>query len=312
MNATKDGNQSAITDREAGDLLRNDAVDGATRDTWRLEVMAGPNEGAVVMLAPGTYRLGSGSSSDIVLADNTIDSEHLEFDIAQAGARVTALVAGGRCQQRSLIPGRTQHMRGDGEIVIGETRLRLHSPSVPERNIQRCVIPAYAAIGAAGLLSATFAFMGLTPSSPAHAAREAGQSRAATPTALVASAAFADRLHTLGLQSEITTRASDGTVLATGAILGSEQTQWTQAQSWFDGRYGGRVTLVSHVGRAASSAEPMLDIAAVSMLPVPCVITREGDRYTEGAVIAGTWTIAHIAGDSVTLRQGTREMKVTL
>lgn len=52
--------------------------------------------------------------------------------------------------------------------------------------------------------------------------------------------------------------------------------------------------------------------AAVSLTPVPHVITRTGERSMLGSVLAGGWVITAITADRITLRDGSREIGITL
>jgi len=191
--------------------------------------------------------------------------------------------------------------------MLGTTRIVLHGPNNGADSRQAAPL----AIFLAGTLSAVMAYAIFAPS-PRPMRAPPGTAGAAPATFLQAAGALRDKLATMGLAGAIRTDAADNAVVATGAILASETQKWTEAQSWFDGRYGGTVPLVTRIGRADTDM-PLLDVAAVAMLPVPVVIARDGQHYTEGAVIDGGWTIARIAMDAITLRQSNgHTVRITL
>ena len=122
----------------------------------------------------------------------------------------------------------------------------------------------------------------------------------------------AQYLRSAGLGGSVHVAQSEGAVLASGAILPADAPAWHTAQAWFDHRYGGRVALIGHPDVALEASMPTLDVAAVSFAPVASVITRDGERYTTGAVLPGGWTIVGIAANAVTLRGHGRDVQVTL
>ena len=119
-------------------------------------------------------------------------------------------------------------------------------------------------------------------------------------------------LDTLGLGKMVTLEASGRAVTATGALLPSDRETWLAAQQWFDGRFGSDAVLIDRVGVAAKQDLPKLDIAAVALLPIPHVVTRDGEHYIEGAVLPGGWAISAITGRAVTLTRGGRSIAITL
>jgi hypothetical protein len=125
-------------------------------------------------------------------------------------------------------------------------------------------------------------------------------------------ATFRSHLADAHAAPDVTLRAADGAVLATGTILPPDRPAWLDAQKWFDRHLGGQYALATQVDIVPPAELPALDVAAVSMRPVPSVITRDGERYMVGAVLPGGWSIADIAADAVILRGGAREIRIGL
>jgi two-component system nitrogen regulation response regulator GlnG len=93
----------------------------------RLEVTAGPDRGAALELASGTYFVGKGSGCDLVLRDGSVSRRHLEVAVLADRARVRDLDStngsffqGARFSSLELGPG--------AQIRVGRTELRLVEP----------------------------------------------------------------------------------------------------------------------------------------------------------------------------------------
>ncbi len=114
----------------------------------------------------------------------------------------------------------------------------------------------------------------------------------------------------LGDAIHITT--ADAALVSSGAVLPADRSAWLDAQRWFDTKFGGHVTLIDRVGVAKAGELPEIDLAAVSMTPVPNIVTRDGAHYTTGAMLKGGWSIDSIGPEGVTLRLGARTIHMTL
>ncbi len=261
---------------------------------WRLEIASGPNQGAVVPLSGGCYRIGLDPSNDIVLADKELAAEQASIDITTSGVSITAHAAGTALRRRSLAPGATAQLRTGAEIRVGDTLLRLSGARARRR---RSGVPA------AILLVAAASAAGYQLAAP-RAARSGldmpDGSTASVISVKAAATALSGALRGAHLGG-IALTGSDGALLASGNIDPAQQEDWTRVQQEFDARFGRAVALVDHVRLAAAGGMPDLALAAVSTDPIPVAIARDGSRLTEGAVLDGGWIIERITTTAVTL-----------
>ena len=283
------------------------AGDGA----WRFEIASGPNAGASVTLAPGRYRLGSDIANDIVLADPAVSPSHAVLDVARDRADITALQPGVMLQRRQLHTGQPAGLKCGTVITLGETRLKLDGRPVPARRRREASIVVCLAL--LGLAGAGAAYHGASP--VAVAAAQADQpptGRAVSVTLARAVEDFRAHLANARLTPGLDVSASDGVVLATGTVLPQDRAAWLDAQKWFDGHIGAQYALADHVSVTTPADLPKLDVAAVSMAPVPNVITRDGQHYTVGAVLQDGWSVDSITPNDVILRSGERTIRIAL
>jgi hypothetical protein len=285
-------------------LVANDAV-------WRFKIAGGPNSGASVALAPGRYRLGSDAANDIVLADPDVSPSHAVLDLASDRAGITALAPGVVLQRRRLGTGRTTALKCGTVVTLGATRLLVGGPGGLARRHRK--VPGSICVALAGLVGAGAAYHGATPVAVGAAQADPPAASGTSSVTLARAAAdFREHLTSARLASGVQVSASDGVVLATGSILPQDRTGWLDAEKWFDGHLGGRYALADRVRTEVPSELPKLEVAAVSMAPVPNVITRDGQHYTIGAVLQNGWCIDRITPNDIILRSGAREIHITL
>ena len=300
-------------------MTRTDPPDAA----WCFEVAEGPNAGARIVLPPGTYRLGRDGGNDIVLADPSVAGEQASLQLAAAGGAIMALDAGAQLGRCPLAIGRNRALRAGSEIRIGSTRLRVSAPATPVPRLRRTL---GLAAGALALLGAGTSYRALSavPSTsldppgearaaPLHAGvlPEARAAFPATPGAEEAGAAFRTHLDEAGLGEAIRVATADGAVLATGALPPGDAARWTEAQKWFDGQFS-HLVLRGHIETSGAAQTPQLEIAAVSLEPIPFVVARDGQRYIEGAVLQDGWSVQRITGSEVVLGNGDRVVRMRL
>lgn len=96
---------------------------GAIMADLVLRVLAGPNAGAEVRLAPGDWLVGTGAEADILLAEPALAPAHLRLSVAEAGVQATALAPGVGVQGRPLEPGGAVPIEDRTPIQIGGTVL---------------------------------------------------------------------------------------------------------------------------------------------------------------------------------------------
>jgi len=282
----------------------------ASVPVWRFEVADGPNAGASVTLAPGRYRLGSAADNDIVLADPAVSASHAMLELAPGRAGITALAPGVILQRRRLRTGGSRPLTSGTLVTLGTTRLHFSGPAGEARS--HGVVPIMICLALVSLVGTGIAYK--------IAAPEAVSAEAADPPALqpgsattLASAVAAFQAHLVGKAlGGVQVSAADGMVLTTGSILPQDRRIWLDAEKWFDARLGDRFALADRVRVMASAELPDVQVAAVAMAPVPNVITRDGQRYMEGAVLQDGWSIDRITPHEITLRSGGRKIRITL
>jgi type III secretion protein D len=282
----------------------------ANDTAWRFKIADGPNSGASVALAPGRYRLGSDATNDIVLADPGVSPSHAVLELECDRAGITALAPGVVLQRRTLGAGRTTALKCGTVVTLGATRLIVGGPAGLAQRHRK--VPISLCVALAGLVGAGAAYHGGTPIAVGAMQAEPPATRGSSVTLAGAAADFREHLAGARLAAGVQVSASNGVVLATGTILPQDRAGWLDAEKWFDGRLGGQYALADHVRAEVPSELPKLEVAAVSMAPVPNVIMRDGQHYTIGAILQNGWSIDRITPNDITLRSGAREIHITL
>lgn len=280
--------------------------------SWRLEIADGPNSGAVVSLAPGRYRLGSDTGDDIVLADQDVVPSHAVLELTADKAGITPMAGGIVLQRNALRTGQPKVLKRGAVVTIGGTRIRVAATAATHRPQGRRLITGGLVL--AGLIGAAVVYHGAAPArvDPATEAHAAESAAAAPSTLPQAVARFRDHLAGTGLAGKVEVSALGGVVLARGDIQAGDHDSWLEAQQWFDSHLGNRFALKDTVRAADSVQPPQLAIAAVSMEPVPNVVTQDGQRLVEGAVLQDGWKIDRITLSDVILRRGGHEVRIAL
>ena len=282
--------------------------------SWSLDVMRGPNTGAHVALSSGSYRFGREAGNDIVLADPTVATEQAVLRLDASVAMLDALAPGITIGRRRAAPGRPVRLRNHDDITIGDTVLRVLGPARQRSRARFPVLLAGGALCATALFVTIMApaahrttTQRLTAQAPA-----AGTRGTATPTSTADVAAdLTRRMQDAGIAERMHISVKDGAIVAQGVIDSDAISRWNAIEQWFDARHGD-LALISHVTPGTGPAMPHLDIRAVWAGPVPYVISTSGDKFTEGAVIDGGWTIARIGEDGVVLTRNGRSVRVQL
>ncbi len=283
----------------------------ANGGTWRLEVAGGPNSGAIVSLAPGRYRLGSDTGDDIVLADRHVVPSHAVLQLTADQADITPLAGAIVVQRSTLKTGQAKVLKRGAVMTIGGTRIRVATTEAIQRRQGRTLITAcLALLGVAGAAAVYHTAVPVTVG-----ATEAGSPATSVRSPLNLAQAVADFRHYLtsaGLADTVRISASDGVVVASGDIQARDRGPWLDAQKWFDGHVSSQFALRNSVSVAEPASLPALSVAAVSMEPVPNVVTQDGQRFVVGAVLQDGWRIDRITLNDVILRRGGREVRIAL
>jgi type III secretion protein D len=128
------------------------------------------------------------------------------------------------------------------------------------------------------------------------------------PPALDAARALQAELERVGLLN-VVIDAGPGIVTAAGTIEPSTAVRWQSVQQWFDERFAGEITSVNSVGVKAEKLPVSLGIEAVWRGDQSHLIIR-GQKYLEGAVLEGGWSIHRIEAERVILQRDGRLVAV--
>jgi type III secretion protein D len=128
------------------------------------------------------------------------------------------------------------------------------------------------------------------------------------PPALHAARALQAELERVGLVN-VVVDAGPGIVSAAGTIEPSTASRWQSVQQWFDERFAGEITLVNSVGVKAEKLPVSLGIEAV-WRGEPSHLVIRGQKYLEGAVLDGGWSIHRIEAERVLLQRDGRLVAV--
>ncbi|WP_458097133.1 SctD/MshK family protein [Roseomonas sp. WA12] len=291
-------------------------------DTWRLDVIEGPNRDAALLLPVGLHRIGAAASTDIMLADPAADLSRVSLVLDEDGeARLRAEAPGAEFAGRTLRPGRERRATRGGDLRLGATVIRLSPPAhvVARRRADRRNLRwrVGAVVGAALLVTTLGAFGPrlLSDSPYARPIRtEAAARIPVRPDPAAARAALTQRLEAAGLGPD-RLRVSDGAggaLLVEGRLNADETARFAELRRWYDAAHGAGPALVPRLGVDIAPPRPGLRIRAVSLAPVPYLIASDGEKYGEGAVLEDGWTVESIDRERVILRRGTETMAVTL
>jgi hypothetical protein len=278
---------------------------------WRLEIADGPNSGAVVSLAPGRYRLGSDTGDDIVLADRDVAPSHAVLQLAADHGNITPLADGIVLQRSALKTGQPKMLKPGAVVTIGGTRIRVAGTAAAPRPQGRTVITACLAV--LGLMGAALVYHGAMPVTVGATEVGAPATLAHSQATLTqAVAEFRRYLAGTGLAQTVRINAGGDAVVASGTIAPGDRGSWLDAQKWFDGHISSRFALRDTLNVVGAVDPPQLAIAAVSMEPVPNIVTQDGQHLVVGAVLPDGWHIDRITLDDVILSRSGREVRIAL
>ncbi len=126
----------------------------------------------------------------------------------------------------------------------------------------------------------------------------------------MAAGALRDRLAAEDLDS-INVVVRQDHLVARGTAAPEQMPGWQTVQMWFDGEYGGAVSLISEVSASEKVEPPKLAIEAIWAGDDPYIMAG-GRRYFEGAKIGEGWTVEQIRPEQITLRRGDQSFSITL
>jgi hypothetical protein len=291
-------------------------------NTLVLDIIEGINSGAVVdaeaIMASATegLRIGADEENDIVLADRDTADHHVVIErVPQGDIFLTALAPGVRLGTRSITVGERRRWRQNTPLTIGSAKIiRRPPPPAPSSRLSRALSVMMAAGAIGSLVAIGFYLSSGTRTAPIDtaAASSAATAKGMASAATQLTAQTQDLLLSHGLGAYVTVTPENGAVVARGTVPDGLANQWAQTQAAFDELPGSQNVLVDQVTIGAIVEGPQLKIGAVSMYPIPYVITTGGQRLTEGAMLAGGWEIESITTKEVIMRNGPHETHIAL
>ena len=305
----------------------------------RLAITAGVHEGAVLVLDPGEYRIGSSPDADIVLSDAGVAAEHAAVHVDFDGVHLDAIGADLTVGQDPLPQSRGCRVRLPATFSVGTATIELLDPT--EGRTER---PSARPLRSPALVAAAIACVGVVIAGTAITMRElarrsgtgAGPSDTQTaqaqppaapssatvqptppqrvvppvPTVEEAMAALKTRLDAADIKS-LEVVAEGGRLVARGTLTGHETTDWPPVQQWFDKTYGRNVVLSARIMAGVPPNLPALQIQAVWWGERPYVMLSDGEHYFKGAVLDNGWVIRDILPDRLVLAKDSDTVTLT-
>ena len=279
-----------------------------------LIIEAGPQKGARIRLASGSYRAGSDVTNDIVLLDPTVAGTHFLLDVSETGVRIEPDQAGLTIsrRRRAFPVGRPPLFCGEPtRFAAGATEFLLDptgaAPLARKRRLPLAMLTV--ACGLLVLASGTApASIRVPVSPPSPATPQAAAARPAAPSTASMLEQLQSQLHAAQLENVHLASAADGSVTLTGTVPPAQEMALRTVQRWFDATFGARLMLIDGV-KVANEPSP-LAVRAAWTGPEPYVIDGAGQRLLLGARLASGWVITAIADDCVTLQRDGRSLAV--
>jgi hypothetical protein len=294
------------------------------------------------MLDRADYRIGSSSNADIVLSDPGVAPEHAVLRIEDGTVRIGATGADVTVEQEPLPLSRGRRVKLPVSFTLGAAQISLSDPDRDEPGrrsgeLGRWVIrnPLTASGVLAGfVLAITVVAQGLsqtvrnvdlavtTGSADAGAVERltsgsaAGSSTANTDrrsgaTAEDAARELSTRLEAAKIQT-LRVSAVDGRLAVTGKVSQQEAIDWAAIQQWFDQTYGGRIVLTTKISPPGEPRTmPALPLQAIWYGERPYIVTADGERYFQGAVLDNGWIIRDIGEDRLLLAKDGETVALT-
>jgi hypothetical protein len=294
------------------------------------------------MLDRADYRIGSSSNVDIVLSDAGVAPEHAVLRIAHGTVRIGATGADVTVEQEPLPLSRGRRVKLPVSFTLGAAQIRLSDPDRDDTGQRldefggwaiRNPLTAAAALACFVLaimavahgLSRTAPIIDLaatTGSSKAGAFEHLTSGSAAGPstanvnrqsgaTAEDAARELSTRLDAAKIQT-LRVRAVDGRLAVAGKVSQQEAVDWAAIQQWFDQAYGSRIVLTTEISSPGEPRTmPALPLQAIWYGEHPYIVTADGERYFQGAVLDNGWIIRDIGEDRLLLAKDGETVALT-
>jgi hypothetical protein len=94
---------------------------------------------------------------------------------------------------------------------------------------------------------------------------------------------------------------ADGRLVVSGILDPARAPAWKEVRRWFDERYGERIVLSVELRDPKAAPMASLSLKAIWLGEHPYVISADGGRYYEGALLNDGWTIKEIGTERLEL-----------
>lgn len=284
-------------------------------------VVNGCHAGASFQLLDKVYRIGSTAEADIVLADPGIVPDHATIRIGRGSMKVEARGGDIDIAGHGLLPGGYGRVvRLPAEISLGGATLRITDGRMPPLShaVQFARRAASNPLHLAGMVLALVLAAALPPvlmdRGRSPGGEPAGRTDGVAPPMRSTPAEAAEQLRSrlaaadlAGLQVAV-----DGNrVVVAGMVPEKKMPAWTETRSWFDATYAPNPLLVSQVTTSDSFPIQGLRLRAVWFGDTPYVVTGDGRKHHEGAVVEGGWRIERIDREAITFAREGNVVRLT-
>ena len=292
----------------------------------KFEVVAGVHQGAELLLNRSDYRIGSSPNADIVLSDPGVAAEHAVLRIEHSTVRIDAIGADVTVEQTLLPVLRGRRVRLPVSLAVGAARVSL---SDPDRNgspigefsrrlsakplaaagVFACLVLAITVVAQGPQKMRTGDLATTTGSSVAGALEHSTPGSASTANSDGQSkSTVEDAAHELSARLDaakirtLRVSAVDGRLAVAGKVSKQDAIGWAAIQQWFDQTYGGHLVLTPEIGPDGEMRRmPAFQLQAIYYGEHPYIVSGDGERYFEGAVLDNGWIIRQIGEDRVLL-----------
>jgi type III secretion protein D len=300
----------------------------AEQDLYTFEVESGLYAGLRSAAAEGTFTIGSGTESDIVLMERGFDQRHFSIELSGSSARLEAygenvsIIGTG-----SLAAGETRKAPLPVTVSIGDVRLRWSAnrpEPAPANHLTTWALAAtaFVALAIVGLVifynsDARATLVSDQKSGRAAVGEAVNEShfvedttprivlrRTSAETTFAAEEALRAEIEKAGLLN-ISLQHDSGMITADGSVEPNAVARWRHVQEWFDHRFNGAPALVNGVNVKAEKLPASIAVEAIWHGVQPHVLVR-GQKYFVGAVLDNGWTIDRIETDRLLLRRDGR------
>lgn len=307
---------SGLVSRDGGDAY----------SIFALEISSGVHIGACLDLMAQPYTVGSSPASDIVLIDAPVSATHLR--LYPRGRHVDVEAVGGDVtlpDGRTIPMGRGRRCKLPLRASIGDVGMKLTASSKPRvkpfGTTRFLFLLAVAVTGIAGIPVVVAGLSLASPGkaiAPPHAAFMGYSMLGHTPVRFAAFTPLPDP--TLGNLENVVERLRgrldeagmgalhidelDHRIVVSGPLQEQQRDAWNRVRSWFDKTYGNTIPLAADISQPKQEDPPHLSLRAIWYGSRPYIITTDGERYHEGAIAHGEWSIEQIGERELVMAKG--------